>query len=70
MGLEDGGNRSRERDRLGRKMRKTVYLIDQPLDERNYERFGVRVWLERQWALEVWDLTPWAHPAVWQDFIV
>jgi hypothetical protein len=70
MGLEDGGNRSRdERDRLGRKMRKTVYLIDQPLDERNYERFGVRVWLERRWAVEVWDLTSWAHPAVWQDFI-
>jgi hypothetical protein len=50
-------------------MRKTVYLIEQPLDERNYERFGIQAWIERYWTVEVWDLTPWAHPAVWEHFI-
>src|ERR1700689_4094087 len=50
-------------------MRKVVYLIDQPLDNRNYERFGIQAWLERNWEVEVWDLTPWAHPRVWRSFI-
>jgi hypothetical protein len=50
-------------------MRKVVYLIDQPLDERNYERFGVQRWLEHNWTVEVWDLTPWAYPTVWRTFI-
>jgi hypothetical protein len=50
-------------------MRKVVYLTDQPLDERNYERFGIQAWLERHWAVEAWDLTPWAHPHVWRTFI-
>jgi hypothetical protein len=68
--LEIGGNRACTAPRqLGIIMRKIVYLIDQPLDERNFERFGIQVWLERKWAVEVWDFTPWAHPAVWRSFI-
>lgn len=50
-------------------MRRIVYLIEQPFDERNYQRFGVRAWTQRGWAAEVWDLTPCAHPDVWRDFI-
>ena len=49
-------------------MNKVVYLIDQPLDERNYDRFGVQAWLDRGWNVEVWDLTPWANPQMWRDF--
>jgi len=49
-------------------MRKTVYLIEQPLDARNYQRFGIQAWIDRNWTVEVWDLTPWAHPAVWEHF--
>jgi len=50
-------------------MKKVVILIEQPLDDRNYHRFGIKTWLERNWLVEVWDLTPWAHPRVWRNFI-
>jgi hypothetical protein len=50
-------------------MRRVVYLIDQPLDERNFQRFGIQAWIDRQWDVEVWDLTPWAHPQVWDSFM-
>jgi hypothetical protein len=50
-------------------MRKIVYLIDQPLDERNYARFGIQAWVATGWEVEVWDLTALAYPHVWQDFI-
>ena len=49
-------------------MRRVVYLIDQPFDERNFQRFGIQAWIDRQWNVEVWDLTPWAHPQVWHSF--
>jgi hypothetical protein len=50
-------------------MRKILYLIDQPLDERNYDRFGIQTWLDRKWSVEVWDITPWAHRRVWANFL-
>lgn len=51
------------------KMRRVVYLIDQPLDEWNYNRFGIQTWIDRGWDVEVWDLTPLAYPRVWRDFM-
>jgi hypothetical protein len=50
-------------------MSKIIYLIDQPLDDRNYDRFGIRTWIARGWAVEVWDLTALAHPRSWQTFV-
>lgn len=50
-------------------MSKIVYLIEQPLDERNYKRFGIQTWIDRGWDVEVWDLTPLTRPGVWQQFI-
>lgn len=50
-------------------MSKIVYLIQQPLDEWNYERFGIQNWIDRGWDVEVWDLTPLVHPRVWLNFI-
>jgi hypothetical protein len=50
-------------------MRKIIYLIDQPLDERNFDRFGIQKWVDRGWRAEVWDLTPLSHPDVWRAFI-
>jgi hypothetical protein len=50
-------------------MRRIVYLIDQPFDDRNYRRFGIQAWFDRNWSVEVWDLTPWAHPRFWNEFI-
>jgi hypothetical protein len=50
-------------------LRKILYLIEQPLDPRNYDRFGIQTWITRGWTVEVWDLTGLAHPRVWQDFM-
>ena len=49
-------------------MRKIVYLLEQPFDERNYDRFGIITWIDRGWEVEVWDMTPLLHPIVWQMF--
>jgi hypothetical protein len=50
-------------------MRAIVYLIEQPLDARNYDRFGIQNWINRGWSVEVWDITPWAYPRAWRHFI-
>ena len=48
-------------------MSKVVYLIEQPLDDWNYGRFGVQSWIDRGWEAEVWDLTPLSYPRVWRE---
>jgi hypothetical protein len=50
-------------------MKRIVYLTDQPFDDRNYQRFGIQAWIDRNWSVEVWDLTPWAQPRFWRTFI-
>jgi hypothetical protein len=50
-------------------MKRVVYLIEQPLDQRNFERFGIQIWIDHDWAVEVWDLTRWAHPYVWKNYV-
>lgn len=50
-------------------MSKIVYLIDQPLDQRNYDRFGIQSWIDRGWNVEVWDLAPWVYDGVLQKTI-
>lgn len=48
-------------------MSKIVYLIEQTFDRRNYERFGIAIWLEHGWRVEVWNLTPLSSPQVWRS---
>lgn len=50
-------------------MRKIVYIISQPLDERNYDRFSIKAWVNKGWHVEIWDFTPWLFPAVWSEFL-
>jgi hypothetical protein len=45
---------------------KIVYLIEQHLDDRNYDRFGIQAWLDAGWTAEVWNLTPLSHPRAWE----
>jgi hypothetical protein len=47
-------------------MSKVVYLTEQPLDDWNYDRFGIQTWIDRGWEVEVWDMTPYLYPGVWQ----
>ena len=49
-------------------MEKILYLINQPLDSRNYNRFGIQKWVDRGWDVEIWDLTPLTYPVVWNKF--
>lgn len=51
------------------KVKKVIYLLEQPFDERNYDRLGVSVWVARGWSVEVWDLTSLLHPRVWEGFL-
>lgn len=41
---------------------KVIYLIEQPLDERNFKRFGVQCWIDRGWSVEVWDFSKLTFP--------
>jgi hypothetical protein len=49
-------------------MKSIIYLIEQPLDLRNYERFGIQNWRDNGWVVEIWDLTPLTADGVWRDF--
>jgi hypothetical protein len=52
----------------GRPMSRIIYLAEQPFDARNYDRYGIERWLAAGWSAEVWDITPFAHPAIWANF--
>ena len=45
-----------------------IYLITQPLSDRNYDRFGIRYWLERNWKVKVYDFSMLLYPIYW-DFV-
>ncbi len=49
-------------------MNKVVYLIEQPLSIWNYNRFGIQNWLDRGWNIEVWDLTQFLNPVIFETF--
>jgi hypothetical protein len=49
-------------------MKRIIYLLEQPFDQRNYERFGIATWLRKGWIVEAWDLTPFVRPQVWKSF--
>lgn len=51
-------------------MRKVIYVIEQPLSKWNYDRFGIQVWADKGWQVEVWDLTQLLNPKIWDSYIV
>ncbi len=50
-------------------MSKILYVIEQPLDDRNFDRFGIQAWRDRGWQVELWDLTPLTNPYAMDAFI-
>lgn len=50
-------------------MSKIVYLIEQPLNQWNYDRLGIHIWLDRGWDVEVWDLAHYLHPRIFENSI-
>jgi hypothetical protein len=49
-------------------MNEVIYLIEQPLSNWNYERFGIDTWINRGWKVKVWDLTKFINPLAYQYF--
>jgi hypothetical protein len=49
-------------------MQKVIYLIDQPLDKRNFKRFGIELMLKEGWEVEIWDITYLMYPEYWNYF--
>ena len=45
-----------------------VYLITSPLSKRDYDRFGIKCWLDRGWEVKVFDFTKFLKPEFW-DYI-
>jgi len=43
------------------KKKKIVYLIDQEMNDWNYERLGVSSWSEHGWVVEVWNFQELIH---------
>lgn len=44
-----------------------IFLINQPLDERNYERFGISILNERGWKVIVLNFIPLLHKKIWES---
>jgi hypothetical protein len=45
-----------------------VYLITSPLSKRDYDRFGIKCWLDRGWKVKVFDFTKFLKPEFW-DYV-
>ena len=48
-------------------MPKILYLVEQPLDDRNYKRFGIQHWVDAGWSVEIWDFTKISFPHTWKE---
>ena len=42
--------------------RQVIYLITSPLSKRDYDRFGIQLWLDRGWEVKVFDFTKFLKP--------
>lgn len=49
--------------------KRVLYLISQPLDQRNFDRFGIPIWREKGWSVDIIDLTPFLYPRVWDTYM-
>lgn len=47
-----------------RQITKIIYLIESPFNRRDYERFGIDIFIRDGFEVYVWDFTPFLHPQV------
>jgi len=50
------------------KKTKVIYLISQPLDRRNWLRFGMEYWAEKSYEVVCIDLTYISYPKIYREF--
>jgi len=48
------------------KITKIIYFIESPFNQRDYERFGIEVFLRDGFEVFVWDFTPFLHTEVYR----
>ncbi len=48
------------------KIKKIIYFIESPFNQKDYERFGVETFIQDGFDVFVWDFTPFLHPEVYR----
>ena len=43
-----------------------IYLINSPLSERDFNRFGIKNWINGGWKVNVFDFTFFLYPKFWK----
>tara|TARA_B110000977_G_C11083850_1_gene493855 strand:+ start:3125 stop:4318 length:1194 start_codon:yes stop_codon:yes gene_type:complete len=46
--------------------KQVIYLLDFPLSSRDFERFGIKNWIENNWKVKVFDFTRFLFPELWR----
>lgn len=46
-------------------IRKIVFLVESPFNQRDYDRYGIGILLNNGFKVEVWDLTPYLQPDIY-----
>ena len=46
--------------------KQVIYLISSPLSERDFNRFGIKNWINRGWKVNVFDCTFFLFPKFWK----
>lgn len=46
--------------------KKVIYLISSPLSERDFNRFGIKNWVNKGWKVNVFDCTFFLFPKFWK----
>lgn len=49
-------------------MRKIVFIVESTFNNRDYHRFGIEVFKNRGYEVEVWDLTPLLRPEYFSNY--
>lgn len=49
---------------ISQMINRVVFFIESPLNERDYNRFGIEILQKNGFAVEVWDFTPLVNPQV------
>ena len=47
------------------KKKVVIYLVKSPLDERNFNRYGINIWMNRGWNVNVYDVTKILNNEFW-----
>ncbi len=47
--------------------KEVIFLVESPLTERNYRRYGIQNWINHGWKVNVFDVTSFNAPEFWKE---